>query len=461
MTKDRDRADPIPGDEAFRELVVSARVYYRNDKQIDWSEWQHLTNEAGEHGLSEADALRAVRDAVGNGAWSPPLAPAPTSPSGADSLAAVSLRSTDQATTTEARLKKGALINDTYRLEQEVGSGGMGVVWRAVHTKLGTVAAIKFLKGAVGEDSAARFLREARMTAKLESPHLARVYDCAQLQTGELFIVMEYFEGSGLDDVLARDGPLPIKRAVDYMLQACVGLAVAHRREIVHRDIKPANLFLARNDSGEEQIKIVDFGLSRHAQPEDGEGLTRDQTFLGTPDYAPPADERPVVAAKPAQPDRTMLYVLVAAVALIAALYFVLRALRREARQRAVLATRLIRRRPCVPGRVRGPSVVVVNTGSNFFLPCYPGFVMPVSKISIAIDHQQLLLARAAARSEGMSLSAYIARALGTQLEDQQRLDAARALWREWGPESVPTPKEREAFVARMSQTRKRRTRAA
>jgi serine/threonine protein kinase len=288
MTKDRDAADPIPRDEDFRELVVSARVYYRNDKQIDWAEWQHLTNEANEHGLTDDDALRAVRKAMGNNAWSPPLAPAAASPSGNDSLAAISLRSGDQASTTQGRLKKGVLINDTYRLEEEVGSGGMGVVWRAVHTKLGTVAAIKFLKGTVGEDCAARFLREARTTAKIESPHLARVYDCAQLQTGELFIVMEYFDGIGLDDLLHREGPLPVKRAVDYILQACIGLAAAHRREIVHRDIKPANLFLAKDENGEEQIKIVDFGLSRLAQPEDGEGLTQDQTFLGTPDYAPP-----------------------------------------------------------------------------------------------------------------------------------------------------------------------------
>ncbi len=298
MAQDRDKADRIPNTEAFRELVVSARVYYKNDRRIDWAEWQHLTNEAAEHGLGDEDALRAAREALGNGSWSPPLAPPSSSSSGSarslrsvmgpDSLEAVSIETADQASTTTSRLKPGVVINDTYRLDKEIGSGGMGVVWRASHTKLGTVAAIKFLKRAVDEESAARFLREARATARLEGPHLARVFDCAQLETGELFIVMEYFEGMGLDGVLRRDGKLPVVRAVDYILQACAGLAAAHRREIVHRDIKPANLFLARTEDGGEQIKLVDFGLSRLAQPDQGEGLTRQEILLGTPEYAPP-----------------------------------------------------------------------------------------------------------------------------------------------------------------------------
>jgi len=164
----------------------------------------------------------------------------------------------------------------------------MGVVWRAEHTTLGTRAAIKFLNRAMGEEPAARFVREARMAAKLQSPHLARVFDCAQLETGELFIVMEYFSGEGLDARLRRKGPLPVSEAVGYIMQACVGLAVAHRNDIVHRDIKPANLFLADTDDGEREIKIVDFGLSRLALAEDGEGLTQDQMLLGTPEYAPP-----------------------------------------------------------------------------------------------------------------------------------------------------------------------------
>jgi hypothetical protein len=86
---------------------------------------------------------------------------------------------------------------------------------------------------------------------------------------------------------------------------------------------------------------------------------------------------------------------------------------------------------------------------------------VPTTKISIAIDEVQLRLARKAAKAEGLSLSGYIARALGNQLEDQQRLDAARRLHKEWGPESLPTPREREAFRARLGRSRKRREKAA
>ena len=302
MSKDTNEPDDSPKPEAFRELVMSARVYYRNDKRIDWAEWKHLTNEAEGLGLNENDALEAAREAIGAKSWSPPLAPpsaargsdssdgspATRSGSGANSLEAISLNSTDQPSASGAQLKKGIVINDTYRLEDEIGSGGMGVVWRAAHTKLGTKVAIKFLKRAVDGESAARFLREARMAAQLESPHVARVFDCAQLESGELFIVMEYFEGMGLDECVKREGPLPVERAVDYILEGCVGIAIAHKNDIVHRDLKPANLFLADTESGRRQVKVVDFGLSRLAQPEDGEALTREQILLGTPEYAPP-----------------------------------------------------------------------------------------------------------------------------------------------------------------------------
>src|SRR5262245_16948191 len=99
--------------------------------------------------------------------------------------------------------------------------------------------------------------------------------------------------------------------------------------------------------------------------------------------------------------------------------------------------------------------------GSNFLLPGLSSKSMRTTKISIAIDREKLRLARDAARSERMSLSAYIARAVGKQLEDQARLDAARELHRSWGPETIPTSRERDEFLTRMSRPRKRRRRAA
>ena len=303
MTQQGNETGNPTREEALRELVASARVYYKNDKHFDWSEWQHLSNEAETLGLTEDDALRCAREAVGNPSWSPPIPPplgsrwsvsidgppaAGRAADGAANLQAISLSGTDAPETSNDRLKTGVLINDTYRLDQEIGAGGMGTVWKASHIKLRTTVAIKFLKQAMDEDSAARFLREARSAAKIESPHVSRVFDCAQLSTGELFIVMEHFTGSGLDAYLDANGPLPVGQAVDFLLEACVGVAAAHRHEIVHRDIKPANLFLSETEDGERTVKVVDFGLSRAARAEDGEGLTRDQILLGTPEYAPP-----------------------------------------------------------------------------------------------------------------------------------------------------------------------------
>ena len=142
-----ERHDTDAAEEAFRELVVSARVYYRNDKRVDFAEWQHLINEANELGLDEQDALRAARQATGNDKWSPPLPPPVGASidgslgmrvgSAADSLEAVSLDASGGEVMT-SRLKAGLVINGTYRLEEQIGAGGMGVVWRAVHTKLGT-----------------------------------------------------------------------------------------------------------------------------------------------------------------------------------------------------------------------------------------------------------------------------------------------------------------------------------
>jgi hypothetical protein len=107
--------------------------------------------------------------------------------------------------------------------------------------------------------------------------------------------------------------------------------------------------------------------------------------------------------------------------------------------------------------RVRRP---LASAGSNFLLPKYAGSV-PTTKISIAIDKQQLSLAREAAKTEGLSLSAYIARALGKQLEDQRRIDAARKLHASWDAATIPTAADRDAFLARMSRPRARRSRAA
>src|SRR5689334_17457440 len=127
-----------------------------------------------------------------------------------------------------------------YELVSPIGSGGMGEVWKARDTRLARFVAIKVSKEAFHD----RFLREARTIAKLDHPHICRLYDI-----GENYLVMELLEGERLS------GPLPLKTALTYAIEICGALFEAHRVGIIHRDLKPANIFVTRNG-----IVLLDFG---------------------------------------------------------------------------------------------------------------------------------------------------------------------------------------------------------
>ena len=182
----------------------------------------------------------------------------------------------------------GDVIADKYRLESEIGSGGMGVVYKAYRGDLDSYVALKLLRPAFGFDpqTVARFLQEARTAAALKSPHVARVLDFGTLPLGgggaRPYIVMEYLHGQDLGQVL-NAGPLGVAEAIDYVIQASHAIAEAHAQGVVHRDLKPANLF--RNDEGE--IKVLDFGIAkpRYAPPS---RLTRAGLSLGSPHYMSP-----------------------------------------------------------------------------------------------------------------------------------------------------------------------------
>ena len=180
------------------------------------------------------------------------------------------------------------LIGDRYRVDELVGTGGMGMVVAATHLTLGHRVAIKFLH----EDMATvpsvveRFLREARAVVQLRTEHVCRVIDVGSTDAGAPFIVMELLEGSDLGRVVAKQG-LPVTIAVEYVLQACVALAEAHATGIVHRDLKPANLFVTRRPGGGPLIKVLDFGIAK-AMTEAGAQLTRTHSMLGSPAYMSP-----------------------------------------------------------------------------------------------------------------------------------------------------------------------------
>lgn len=170
-----------------------------------------------------------------------------------------------------------------------LGSGGMGVVVAAVHVELGQRVALKFLLAHALEnaEAATRFLREARAAVKIDSEHVARVLDVGRLETGAPYMVMEYLEGTDLS-AHVRGTALPVSEAVDFVLQACSAMAVAHAAGIIHRDLKPANLFLTRRPDGSALLKVLDFGISKMSIVDAPAGLTHSHAIMGSPHYMSP-----------------------------------------------------------------------------------------------------------------------------------------------------------------------------
>ena len=189
--------------------------------------------------------------------------------------------------------KPGTLIAKKYRVVRPIGSGGMGLVVLATHVDLGERVALKFLhpEHARNDQVAARFLREGRSAFRIRSEHVARVIDAGRLDDGASYLAMEYLEGRDLAAQLSRHGPLPVRDAVDYVIQACEAVAASHALGIVHRDLKPANLFLTMRPDGTPSIKVLDFGISKVARAAPGEtetGLTGTVQRMGSPSYMSP-----------------------------------------------------------------------------------------------------------------------------------------------------------------------------
>lgn len=183
----------------------------------------------------------------------------------------------------------GQIVADKYRIDELVGSGGMGVVVAATHIDLGQKVAIKLLRD-VSEDSLARFKREARLIVRLRSEHVARVFDVGALEDDTPYIVMELLEGSDLATVISSRERVSVEEATDWVLEAIEAIAEAHALGMVHRDLKPANLFLARGPGGVASVKVLDFGVSKVVDKELGveASLTGSGTALGSPGYMSP-----------------------------------------------------------------------------------------------------------------------------------------------------------------------------
>lgn len=194
-------------------------------------------------------------------------------------------------------LQPGAMIGQKYRVDGLLGWGGMGVVLRATHLELDAPVAIKVVREELAqrEEVVSRLLFEARAAAKLRGRHIVRVSDVARLESGAPYIVMELLEGADLATILQDRGALPVYEAVDYVIQACEGLAEAHALGIVHRDLKPENLFIAATPEG-GILKILDFGISKAVEGSlsctPRATLTSAGNAVGSPYYMSPEQMR-------------------------------------------------------------------------------------------------------------------------------------------------------------------------
>ncbi len=200
----------------------------------------------------------------------------------------------------------GTIIEDRYRLERRLGSGGMSHVYLGTHLRAGGKLAIKLIDLRLSNkpDMVRRCLQEARTMMEIQSNYVVRAHDVGVLPSGQLFIVMEHLAGEDLEHLVQREGPIAWPRVAAMAVQICSGLSAAHQRGTIHRDIKPQNCFRITLDGNPDHIKLIDFGIARDAN--DAAGLTQDGMILGTPEYMAP---ELVVAGTP--PDaRSDLYAL-------------------------------------------------------------------------------------------------------------------------------------------------------
>ena len=182
-----------------------------------------------------------------------------------------------------------ARVVGQYRLERELGEGGMGKVYLARHALLKRPTALKMLKPHLASDEiVARFEREVQLASQLTHPNTIEIYDYGRTPDGVFYYVMEYLEGETLDKIVAAQGPMPVARVLHVLRQVCAALKEAHDRGLVHRDIKPHNIMLCRRGGEYDLVKILDFGLVKDVEGRQSRNISQFQKMLGTPLYMSP-----------------------------------------------------------------------------------------------------------------------------------------------------------------------------
>jgi serine/threonine-protein kinase len=183
----------------------------------------------------------------------------------------------------------GRVIADRYLILALIGEGGMGRVYLAEHVKMNRQCAVKVMNPALihDEESHQRFAREASSAARILHPNVAAVFDYGEADK-IVYLVMEYVDGESISKIVAREGALDPRRAIDIARQVADGLQAAHELGIVHRDLKPDNIIVTRNKSGKEIPKVVDFGIAKAATDARQDSLTQSGLVIGTPEYMSP-----------------------------------------------------------------------------------------------------------------------------------------------------------------------------
>jgi serine/threonine protein kinase len=184
----------------------------------------------------------------------------------------------------------GKELAGRFQLIEKIGQGGMGAVFKAVHTQMGRVCAIKLLlpMSSDNDSTVERFKREAQMASRIDNPHAVTIYDFGEAETGMLYLAMEYIEGKPLGHLLTRERPLASERILHITSQIAAALSAAHKLGIVHRDLKPDNIMVTRKGEDADYVKVLDFGIAKPVDEDDRENLTKTGFVLGTPFYMSP-----------------------------------------------------------------------------------------------------------------------------------------------------------------------------
>ena len=199
----------------------------------------------------------------------------------------------DRRVSASAQTWLGRVVDGRYRVIEVIGRGGMGVVYKVEHVRMGKMAAMKVLHKDLADDPEVvrRFEREAAAVSRLDHPNTVQVFDFGTAG-GALYLIMEYVRGQDLAHILDRDGPLPFARAAPLLVQICGALGEAHELGIVHRDLKPENVLITRTTGGRDFAKVLDFGLAKLGAREQVPAETDRTEIVGTPYFMSPEQIR-------------------------------------------------------------------------------------------------------------------------------------------------------------------------